>query len=120
MKRSEPKLMHKITQVELKTLVISVITEAELLYGIKLSGNSKKTQASFEGFVKHVQVLDWSRDAAEHYADIRSFLKKHGIPIGANDLMIAAHARSSDCILVTNNTREFGRIKGLKIENWTL
>ena len=67
---------------------------------------------------RHLAVIDWTRDAAEHYADIRVDLKKKGQLIGANDLMIAAHARSLSAILVTNNVKDFRRVKGLKHENW--
>lgn len=57
-------------------------------------------------------------DPAEHYAEIRADLKGRGIPIGSNGLMIAAHARSLDATLVTNNVREFRRVPGLRVENW--
>ncbi len=67
---------------------------------------------------RHLAVIDWTRDAAEHYADLRVDLKKKGQLIGANDLMIAAHARSLSAILVTNNEKGFRRVKGLKHENW--
>ena len=65
-------------------------------------------------------MLEFPDAAALHYAEIRADLKKRGALIGANDLLIAAHARSLGLTLVTNNTAEFGRVKGLKIENWTL
>jgi tRNA(fMet)-specific endonuclease VapC len=64
-------------------------------------------------------VLDLGDDAAGRYADIRADLKKRGALVGANDLFISAHARSLGLTLVTNNTAEFGRVKALKIENWT-
>ena len=65
-------------------------------------------------------MLDFHDDAAIHYAQIRADLKKRGEMIGANDLFIAAHARSLGLRLVTNNTSEFNRVKGLALENWTL
>ena len=77
--------------------------------------------AEFANIVRHqngLAVLDWTQEAAEHYADIRANLKRRGEMIGANDLLIAAHARSAKAVLVTNNVREFGRVKGLKAENW--
>jgi tRNA(fMet)-specific endonuclease VapC len=64
-------------------------------------------------------VLDFPDDGASHYVEIRADLKKRGVPIGATDLFIAAHARSLGVTLVTNNTAEFGRVKGLRVENWT-
>ncbi len=91
---------------------------AELLYGAKLSSKPTLAIEAFDAFIKHLAVLDWTQEAAEHYADIRADLKRRGEMIGANDLLIAAHARSAQSILVKNNVREFGRVKGLKVENW--
>jgi len=62
--------------------------------------------------------LEINVDAALHYAEIRADLEKKGQLIGANDLMIAAHARSINAVIVTNNVRDFGHVKGLKLENW--
>ena len=70
-------------------------------------------------FLRRLTVLDWSRAAAEHYADMRANLEAAGSPIGNMDLMIAAHARSAGAVLVTNNEKHFRRIDGLKVENWT-
>jgi len=119
MKRSHQKLLDKLQSVELERIAISVVTEAELLYGTKLSSKPKLAKASLEAFIKHVQVFDWGREAAEHYAEIRAYLSKRGELIGANDLMIAAHGRSLEATVVTNNEREFRRVKGLNVENWT-
>jgi tRNA(fMet)-specific endonuclease VapC len=71
-----------------------------------------------DALIRHLPVLDWSHDAARHYAEIRADLNKKGSMIGANGLMIAAHARSLAAVVVTNNTKDFGRIKGLEVENW--
>ena len=65
-------------------------------------------------------VLDWNPEAARHYADIRHTLLKTGRQLGANDLFIAAHARSLGATVVTNNVKDFGRVRGLKVENWTI
>ena len=67
----------------------------------------------------HLAVLDWPQEAAEHYAEIRLDLKKRGAQLGAADLMISAHARAIGATVVTNNTKDFGRVKGLQVENWT-
>ncbi len=69
--------------------------------------------------MRHVEVLDFPDEAAVHYAQMRAALTARGTMIGANDLLIAAHARSLALTLVTNNTGEFGRVKDLNIENWT-
>jgi tRNA(fMet)-specific endonuclease VapC len=118
MKRSHPKLLKKLQRVPIGALAVSVVTMAELLYGAKLSSKPKLAIEAYEAFIRHLAVLDWTQEAAEHYADIRADLKKRGEMIGANDLLIAAHARSVKSVLVTNNVREFGRVKGLKVENW--
>lgn len=67
---------------------------------------------------KIVAILPFDEEAAEIYGDVRSELEKEGKPIGANDMLIAAHALSLDLILVTNNEKEFSRVRGLKSENW--
>lgn len=67
-----------------------------------------------------VSVLEWPQEAAQHYAEIRVDLKRRGgAQLGAFDLMIAAHARAMGAIIVTNNVKDFGRVKGLQVENWT-
>lgn len=119
MKRSHLALLERIRSVPIADQALSVVTAAELLYGVKLSTKQKQAREAFNAFVRHLEVMEWPAEAAEHYADIRADLKRRGEMIGANDLLIAAHARSLKAILVTNNIREFGRVKGLKVENWT-
>ena len=119
MKRSHPKLLEKIQAIPLTDQAISVVTMAELLYGTKLSSKPQFAMRAYTDFIKHLSVLDWTQEAAEHYADIRAALRKRGEMIGANDLLIAAHARSINATLVTNNVREFGRVDNLQVENWT-
>lgn len=76
--------------------------------------------AALAAFLRYVEAVVFSDDAALQYAEIRADLKKRGALIGANDLLIAAHARALSLVLVTNNTAEFARVKDLKVENWTL
>ena len=97
---------------------MSIVTLAELLYGVQMSARKKANRAAVDTLVRHVEVLDWSRAAAEHYADIRADLKKRGQLIGANDLLIAAHARSLGATVVTNNVKDFRRVRHLSVENW--
>ena len=118
LRRSSEVLLEHIQRVPIERQVISMITLAELLYGVLESSKKKANRAGVDAFVRHVTVKDWSRDAAEHYAEIRADLKKKGQMIGANDLMIAAHARSLHATVITNNVKDFGRVKGLKVENW--
>ncbi len=119
MKRSHPVLLERIRSVPLSDQAVSVVTMAELLYGAKLSNKPKQARDAFNAFIRNLEVIEWSAEAAEHYADIRANLKRRGEMIGANDLLIAAHARSLKTVLVTNNLREFCRVKGLKVENWS-
>ena len=118
LRRSSELLLKRIQEVPIERQMISMVTLAELLYGVQESSRKKTNRAGVDAFVRHLTVKDWSRDAAEHYAEIRSALKKTGQMIGANDLMIAAHARSLDAAVVTDNVKDFGQVKGLKVENW--
>ena len=118
LRRTSDTLLERIQAVPVVQQVMSVVTYAELLYGVQVSSKKKANQAAVEALALHLAVLEWTRDAARHYAEIRADLKKKGSMIGANDLMIAAHARSLGAIVVTNNTNDFARVKGLKIENW--
>ena len=119
LRRSSAPLLARIQLVPLTQQAISMVTLAELLYGVQLSTRKKENRTAVDALLLHLAVLDWSRGAAEHYAEIRSDLKKKGQLIGSNDLMIAAHARSLGATVVTNNVKDFRRVKGLKFENWT-
>lgn len=118
MKRSNASLLNRIRAVPLDDQAVSIVTVAELLYGVQLSSQTDRARDAFDAFVRHLVVLDWDYPAAEHYAQIRADLRRRGSPIGSNDLMIAAHARSIGATLVTNNVREFKRVAGLHVENW--
>ncbi|HOJ29425.1 MAG TPA: PIN domain-containing protein [Spirochaetota bacterium] len=99
------------------TVSLSSIVVAELLYGAKKK-NSKALTQIIELFIENFVIFDFDRKAAVEYASIRDSLEKSGNIIGSNDLFIAAHAKSLNAVLVTNNAKEFKRIKGLKVENW--
>lgn len=99
---------------------MSVVTKAELLYGVEVSPRRDQDDAALAAFLPYVEALDLPDAAAIHYAEIRGDLKKRHAMIGANDLFIAAHARALGMTLVTNNTAEFARVSGLALENWTL
>jgi len=100
-----------------KKIAISSIVASELLYGAKKK-NSKKLIKIVDLFLDSFEIYDFDKSAAKEYAKIRVNLEKKGLVIGAYDLQIAAHAKSLNAILVTNNIKEFNRIKGLKLENW--
>jgi tRNA(fMet)-specific endonuclease VapC len=122
MKRSHDAVLSRLQKVPIGDVCISIITKCELLYGVellpRLSARRTQDQAAIDAYLRHVEVLEFPDEVALHYAQIRAALKVSGEMIGANDLFIAAHARSLGLTLVTNNTREFGRIQGLHVENW--
>ena len=118
MKRSDKNVLRRLATVAVSDVCISAITKSEHLYGVEVSPHRQKDQAALDAFLRYVEVLDFPGEAALDYGVIRADLKKRGTMIGANDLLIAAHARCLGLTLVTNNTREFGRVKGLQVENW--
>lgn len=120
MRRSSDALLKRLQTLSTSDVCISVITKSELMFGVEVSPRRQQDEAALNSFLRYVNVLEFSDSASEHYAKIRADLKKQGAMIGANDLLIAAHARSSGLILVTNNTREFGRVRNLSVENWTI
>ena len=121
MRGDSPALAAKVQSVPLQQQVMSAVTFAELTYGVQASAAAKRkqNQSVLDSLVLHLAVLDWPQDAAKHYAEIRADLKKRGAQLGAADLMIAAHARAMGAIVVTNNAKDFERVKGLEVENWT-
>jgi tRNA(fMet)-specific endonuclease VapC len=118
MKRSDA-VLKRLQQVPIGDICISVITKCELMFGAEVSPRRQRDQAALDAYLRHVEILNYPDEAALHYAQIRAGLKSTGNMIGAHDLFIAAHARCLQLTLVTNNTREFGRVQGLNIENWT-
>lgn len=119
MKRSHEFLLKRLRRTAVEDVCISAITQAELAYGVEVSPRSAQDAEALREYLRITQVLNFPSEAAQHYAEIRAHLKEHGTMIGANDLLIAAHARTLKLVLVTNNTREFNRVPGLKVENWT-
>jgi tRNA(fMet)-specific endonuclease VapC len=97
---------------------ISVITLAELRYGVMKSAAIERNAAALIQFLLPLEIVDFGAAAAEAYGRVRAGLEKAGTPIGPLDTQIGAHALSLGAVLVTNNVREFRRIPGLKIENW--
>jgi len=109
---------NRLRRVRGSDVCLSVITEAELLYGVRLAGSGKNLQRDVDDFLRRLDVLMWDSAAAAEYAQIRGDLEGRGAPIGNMDLMIAAHARSLGATLVTNNERHFRRVAQLRVENW--
>lgn len=117
-KNCPPEVQRKLTQTAVGDVAISSIVLAELWYGVELSQKQEKNQVAIYDFLQYVTVLDWPEQAGLEYGRIRAYLRKKGTPIGANDLLIAAHALALDAVLVSDNTKEFLRVPGLKLENW--
>jgi tRNA(fMet)-specific endonuclease VapC len=120
MRRANDTVLERLAKVAVSDVCISVITKSELLYGVEVSPKRKQDEAALAAFLRYIEVLDFPEEASLHYAQIRADLKKRGVMIGANDLLIAAHARSLGLTLITNNTREFRRVRNLSIENWAI
>lgn len=111
-------IFRKITEHVGKDICISVITLGELEYGIRKSSRPEVTRLAVYTFLAGIPVIDFNTEAARHFGDIFGDLELKHMRISDRDTMIAAHARSLGCVLVTNNTREFSRVEGLIIEDW--
>ncbi|WVT75886.1 tRNA(fMet)-specific endonuclease VapC (plasmid) [Sinorhizobium chiapasense] len=101
-------------------LCISSITLMELIYGAERSAMPEQNLSVIEGFSARLEVLNYDQAAASHTGQLRAELARAGTPIGPYDQLIAGHARSQGLILVTNNRREFDRVPGLRVEDWTV
>lgn len=117
--RHRPASLRERFNAEAACLCISSVTLAELLVGAEKSARPGETRRQVEGFAARLEVLDFDSHAAAHYADIRADLERKGLSIGPYDLMIAGHARSRGLVVVTGNLGEFGRVAGLRCEDWT-
>ena len=106
-----------IVKVGSEAVCISIMTAAELRYGCARKG-SAKLLANVEAILGSIQVLAFDAPADTDYGGIRAELEAAGRPIGPNDLLIAAHAYSLGAVLVTANTGEFSRVRGLQVEDW--
>ncbi len=118
MNRTSAEAIRRLQSAAVGDVCISAIARSELEYGVEVSPRRERDQRALEIFLRHIEVLDYPSEAAFDYAQIRAFLKVRGRMIGGNDLLIAAHARCLGLTLATNNTREYARVPGLKIENW--
>jgi len=101
-----------------EALCISSVVLAELLYGAARHPAGAVIRREIRDFVSRLAVLPWDEAAADHYGDLRAGLERHGRPLGAMDLLIAAHARSRGATLVSNDVRHFERVEGLLVANW--
>lgn len=107
-----------LVKVAIAELAISAVTEGELRFGAARLPHATRLHSMIEDFFRRVAILPWDSDAAQQYGQLRAMLEREGQPMGNLDAMIGAHALALDAILVTND-RAFGRIKRLKVEDWT-
>jgi tRNA(fMet)-specific endonuclease VapC len=117
-RRRPPQVLTRFQRCALGDLGLSTVTLAELQYGVAKSAYPARNQQALEAFTLPLEVVPFDVAAARAYGPIRATLEQQGTPIGAMDLLIAAHALSLGVTLVTNNPREFARVTGLQIETW--
>ena len=111
-------VLERFRKLAMEQICISTVTYAELLYGVERSSSKRVNRPIIDDFVRHLNVIEWDNAAAEQYGKIRADLEARGQPVGAMDMMIAAHAKSIKAVLVTNNQKHFTKVKGLKVDNW--
>lgn len=117
-KQQPAAVLDRLVALPSEDVGLSVITVCELRFGASKSAHPKKNHTALDQFLSPFHIAHFEKPATQTYGTIRSTLEKKGRPIGALDLLIAAHALSLNARLVTNNAKAFGRIPGLKIENW--
>lgn len=118
-KRKPASVLKRLESLKPGQLAMSAITFAELMNGAKKSQHVEANLARLNALGELLDIRPFDKQAAVSYGDVRSTLERKGKTIGGNDLLIAAHALSLGWTLVTNNVREFSRVEGLKIDNWT-
>jgi tRNA(fMet)-specific endonuclease VapC len=109
----------KMDAVDIEDLRLSTVVTAELYYGAAKSVRHEYNLERYRQFVSTIELVPFDHKASQIYGDIRAYLETRGQPIGWNDLMIAATVLAHDGIMVTHNTKEFSRIDGLALEDWT-
>ena len=117
-KQKPPDVIERFYQTEISQIGISSITLSELFYGVSKSSKPEQNQIALTQFMAPLYILSYDDEAAQYYGLLRAYLEKQGRPIGSLDMLIAAHALSTNCVLVTNNEKEFSRVPNLKIDNW--
>jgi tRNA(fMet)-specific endonuclease VapC len=118
-KRQPKALVQRLMQQDPANVAISSLTLAELEYGVQKSAAVAKNREALELFTAPFEVVVFDADAARAYGAIRADLERRGKPIGGIDMLLAGQALALQATLVTNNMREFSRVRGLSVENWT-
>ena len=118
MKKKPQEVLDRMRQIDPDDICVSSVTYAELACGVEKSAAVERNRIALILMLANIKIMPFNDHAAFEYGIVRSGLESKGQPIGPLDMMIAAHARALDLTLVTNNTREFSRVEGLKIDNW--
>lgn len=118
LKNKPEQVRKKFKQFDIGDLALSSVTVSELYFGAYKSEYIEKNLLALENFLIPFDIVDYDLKACIEYGKIRASLEKNGKIIGGLDIMIAAHARSLDAVLVTNNLKEFQRVENLSLENW--
>ena len=117
-KHKPQKVFEQLQRTDPEDVCISSVTYAELVHGVEKSNAVEKNRFALALLLSKIEILSFDVNAANEYGKIRADLERKGTPIGTLDMMIAGHAKSVDCIVVTNNVKEFCRIENLEIVNW--
>jgi tRNA(fMet)-specific endonuclease VapC len=118
LKGKSPLLQQRLNSTPVAEILVCAVVKGELFYGSRRSNNPTKSLQLQQQFLAQFVSLPFDDAAAVVYGEIRAALAMAGTPIGPNDLQIAAIALANDLTLVTHNTREFSRVKGIKLEDW--
>ncbi|MEX0704943.1 MAG: type II toxin-antitoxin system VapC family toxin [Planctomycetales bacterium] len=118
-RRRSPQTLARLMSQPVVDVGVSTITVAELRYGAERSARPAQNQQALDQFLLPLDTLPFDEAAADAYGHIRADLESQGLPIGSLDTLIAAQASAHRLILVTNNVREFARVPGLMVEDWT-
>ena len=117
-KKKPTHVIERFSQTRISQIGISSITLSELEYGVAKSSKPDQNQFALAQFLAPLEISSYGDEAAQQYGRLRALLEKQGTPIGSLDMLISAHVLSINCILVTNNEKEFNRVPNLKIDNW--
>ena len=116
-KRKPVDVIDRFRRLQISQVSVSSITLSELEYGVIKSSKPQQNHLALAQFLAPMEILPYGDAVAQHYGKLRVHLEKQGTPIGSLDMLIAAHALSTGCILITNNVKEFERVPNLKINN---
>jgi len=119
LKGSSPKIAGRLKRTSPNRVKIPAVVKAELLLGAEKSERRDRALKNLSEFLTPFEVVAFGDESTSHYAEIRADLERRGLPIGPNDLLIAAIVRAAGGTLITHNMGEFGQVKSLKVQDWS-